>query len=143
MTYEYLEKGGLIERKPFSQEEINNLIEITKRDVTTAMNVARFDLDWALVIAYNSICQILLAVMYKKGFRPKGEAKHKVCIEFCRIALGRDYRIELERIDKMRKKRNRAIYGHAHIVSEIEAKESIKFAKEFVERLTQEVLIRP
>jgi uncharacterized protein (UPF0332 family) len=142
MSYEDLEKDGLIEKRPVSKEEIDDLIEIAHRDIVAAKNVASLDLDWALVIVYNSVCQILLALMYQKGFRPKGEAKHKVVIDFSRISLGKEYKDQLDRIDKMRKKRNRAIYGHAHIVSELEAKESIKFCKEFIEKIIREKLVK-
>ena len=135
MTYERLEQDGLIERVSFSKEEIRNLIEIADRDISTAEYVMSHDVDWSLTIAYNSVYQILLAIMYKEGFRPKGEAKHKVAISFCRVALGNKYKTDIDIIDKMRKKRNRAVYRHIKTVSELEAKEAIRFAKEFVKEI--------
>lgn len=141
MNYNRLEEGGVIERIAFSKEEIKDLIHLANRDISTAEYVMAHDVDWALTIAYNSVLQILLAVMYKSGYRPKGEAKHKAAIDFCRIALGDKYRADLEVIDRMRKKRNRAVYQHIKTVSELEAKEGIRFAKEFVAKATKEKLV--
>lgn len=140
MKYEPLERDGLIERTSFSKDEIGDLIKIANRDISTAEYTMAHDVDWALTIAYNSTHQILLAVMYKEGFRPKGEAKHKAAIDFCRIALGDRHKDDIDIIDKMRKKRNRAVYRHINAVSELEAKEGIRFAKEFVAKITKETL---
>ena len=140
MTYEELEASGIIEKVSLSEEEIKDLIDIANRDISTAEFVMTHDIDWALTIAYNSVHQILLAIMYREGFRPKGEAKHKAVIDFCRIALGNKYKADIDIIDKMRKKRNRAVYQHIKVVSELEAREGIRFAKEFVAKVTKEKL---
>jgi uncharacterized protein (UPF0332 family) len=140
MNYERLEKDGFVERISCSREEIRALLEIANRDISAAEYIMTHDIDWALTIAYNSVHQILLAIMYKEGFRPKGEAKHKVAIDFCRIALGNEYKTDIDIIDKMRKKRNRAVYQHARTVSELEAKEGIIFANGFVTKILKEKL---
>lgn len=138
MMYERFEKENTIEKVSISKEEIKELVEIANRDISTANYVMAHDIDWALAIAYNSVHQMLLAIMYKEDFRPKGGAKHKATIDFCLIALGDKYRAEIDIIDKLRKKRNKAVYHHIKTVSELEAKEAIRFAKEFVDRIIKD-----
>lgn len=140
MSYDYLENKGLIEKVSISKMELGDMVDISNRDISTSEYVIAHDVDWALTIAYNSVHQILLAIMYKEGYRPKGEAKHKVVIDFCRIALAAKYKSNIDIIDRMRKKRNKAVYRHIKTVSELEAKEGIRFAKEFVARITEERL---
>jgi uncharacterized protein (UPF0332 family) len=138
MTYKELQDNGLIEKITILEAEIKDLVEIAKRDISTAEFVMAHDVDWALTITYNSVHQVLLAVMYQEGFRPKGDAKHKATIDFCRIALGGRYKTEIDVINKLRKKRNTAVYQHIKTASELEAKEAIKFAKDFVSKVVKE-----
>lgn len=70
MNYDTLERDGLIEKISFSEEDIEGLIGIANRDISTAEYVMAHDVDWALTIAYNSVLQVLLAIMHKEGFRP-------------------------------------------------------------------------
>ncbi len=73
--------------------------------------------------------------MYKKGYRPIGEAKHVSVILFLRKVLGREYEDSLNRFNQMRHKRNKAVYGILRDITEYEAKDSVKFAGAFVEEI--------
>ena len=77
--------------------------------------------------------------MYAEGFRPTGEGQHKTAIIFAELALGEKFEDEVHFFDKMRIKRNMAVYDTAGLVSEDEAKQSLVFAKKFVGRI-EEVL---
>jgi uncharacterized protein (UPF0332 family) len=74
-----------------------------------------------------------------EGFRPIGEGQHKTTILFAELALGEKFENEVHFFDKMRTKRNQAVYDTVGIVSEAEAKQSLMFAKKFVVRI-EEVL---
>ncbi len=54
MTYQPLERAGLIEPYRVPQAEITDLLEIARRDVKTAQELMNIDLDWALIAAYNA-----------------------------------------------------------------------------------------
>ena len=90
------------------------------------------DLDWALVVAYNSALQAGHALMYARGYCPKGADKHKTVIRFLKIALDASYKSRLNRLDRIRRKRHQVVYRMAGVVSEQEAKDTIKFAEAFV-----------
>jgi len=130
-----LERAGLIERYQVPQAEIKDLLEVAQRDVRTAQQLVNIDLDWALIVAYNAALQAGLAFMYAKGYRPRGADRHKTVIRFLQAALDPAWRPQLNRLDRIRKKRHQAVYRLAGGVSETEARGTIEFAEEFVVEL--------
>ena len=55
--------------------------------------------------------------------------------QFLRASLDPSFKPKLNRLDRIRKKRHRAVYRMAGAISEREAKGTIKFADEFVAQL--------
>lgn len=132
MSYQPLERAGLIEPYRVPQAEIKALLEVARRDVKTAQELMNIDLDWALIVAYNAVLQAGLALMYAKGYRPRGPDRHKTVIRFLRATLDPSSKPKLNRLDRIRKKRHQAVYCMAGAISEREAKGTIEFAEEFV-----------
>lgn len=132
MSFEELQKRNFIEKYQVSSEGINNIVEAAKADVKTAQGLLNIDTCWAFTIAYNSILAAGIALMYKKGFRPKGEAKHVSVILFLRKTLGNKYNNDLDRFDQMRRRRNKTIYGILRNITEYEARAAVKFAGQFL-----------
>lgn len=135
MSYQPLLRAGLIEPYQVPKEEIRDLLEVARRDVKTAQELMNIDLDWALIVAYNAALQAGLALMYAKGYRPRGPDRHKTVIRFLRTALDPSFKPKLNRLDRIRKKRHQAVYRLAGAISEREAKGTIEFAEEFVAQL--------
>lgn len=54
MSYQPLEKAGLIESCQVSKKEIKGLLGLARRDIKTARELMNLDLDWALIVAYNA-----------------------------------------------------------------------------------------
>ena len=135
MTYQPLEQAGLIEPYRVPQAEIKDLLEVARRDVKTARELTNIDLDWALIVAYNAALQAGLAFMYAQGYRPRGPDRHKTVIRFLRATLDPSFKPKLNRLDRIRKKRHRAVYRLAGAISEREAKGTIEFVEEFVAQL--------
>ena len=135
MIYQPLERAGLIEPYRVPQAEIKDLLGVARRDVKTAQELTNIDLDWALIVAYNAALQAGLAFMYAKGYRPRGPDRHKTVIRFLRATLDPSFKPKLNRLDRIRKKRHRAVYRMAGAISEREAKGTIEFAEKFVTQL--------
>lgn len=134
MTY-LLERAGLIEPYQVPPAEIKDLLEVARRDTKTARELVNIDLDWALIVAYNAALQAGLALMYAKGYRPRGPDRHKTVLRFLQATLDPSFKPKLNRLDRIRKKRHQAVYRLAGAVSELEAKGTIEFAEEFVTQL--------
>ncbi|KPJ53566.1 hypothetical protein AMJ39_04125 [candidate division TA06 bacterium DG_24] len=89
------------------------------------------DLDWAHNLAYNSMLQSCLALMQVHGYRTRGPERHKTAIMFAQSVLGEAWKSRLKRLDRIRRRRHRAVYEVAGLVSEQEATDSISLAIEF------------
>jgi uncharacterized protein (UPF0332 family) len=83
-------------------------------------------------IAYNAVLQSARAYMYTQGYRPAAEQGHKNTFAFMRAALGDELASTIGYFDRMRKKRNQAIYDVAGLITEREAKAILKNAVKFV-----------
>ncbi len=113
-------------------DEIARLLTLAKRDIRTARRVMAEDWDWAFSIAYNAVLQAARAFMYAQGFRPATEQGHKNTFVFMRVALGDEFASLVGYFDRMRTKRNQAIYDVAGSITEAEARAIFGKAVEFV-----------
>ena len=135
MSYESLIKRRIIEPCEVVDEEIAGHLRAAGQDRQTAEYMAGMDLDWAFNIAYNSILQAALAYMYWQGYRPRGEGKHYNTFEFLKTALPKEFQKDINLCQKLRKKRNRSVYGERGLISETEAKNIVSFSKRFLNEI--------
>ena len=135
MPYDRLIKTNRIKQHQASQKEINQLLQLAKRDLMTATRNLEDAPDWAYSIAYNSILQAGRALMFHEGFRPRGGEQHATVVEFVEERLGDAYISQVRLFDQMRRKRHRVIYETAGLVSKREAEQATAFAKDFVESI--------
>ena len=69
------------------------------------------DWDWAFSIAYNAVLQAVRAYMYLRGYRPAAEQGHKNTLAFLQAELDEEFGSLISYFDRMRTKRNQAIYA--------------------------------
>lgn len=133
-----LQKQGLIKPFKVSPSQIQDRLQLAKRDIATARKLLGSDSDWAFSIAYNAVLQAARALMFAKGFRPAtGEGQHVAAVRFAEAVLGKEMGDEIFIFDKMRSKRHRVIYDVSGSVSTQEAKAAFEFAVTFVEKVEQ------
>lgn len=138
MNYETLLGKGLIKPLKAEPSQIKSRLDLAARDLKTAKQMMDQSRDWAYNIAYNALLQASRALMLAEGYRPtSGEGQHKVTILFAEAALGERFESEIRFFDKMRVKRNRAVYDTAGIVSESEARQAVAFAERFIEKIRE------
>jgi uncharacterized protein (UPF0332 family) len=136
MTFDEMVKRRMIEKTAVSDEEIAEHLRIGRHDVAVARVVATQDLDWAFNIAYNGILQTATAYMRHAGYRPRGEAKHYHTFLFMAEALPPEFAHDIARVQKMRAKRNTAVYDTRGAVSDKEAHGILDFAERFCAAIT-------
>jgi len=131
MAYENLLKKGLIRPFEAAPSQISDRLGLARRDIETARSLT--NADWAYNIAYNAMLQAARALMFAEGYRTAGgEGQHKTVVQFAEAALGRTFEEEVRFFEKMRVKRNRAVYDTAGIISETEARQAVEFAEKFI-----------
>lgn len=134
MNLEELLSKGMIEALEIDSNLIKKTLKRGDKNLKSAQTIFKSgEYDWALAVAYSAMLQAGRALMFSKGYRPKGEFKHLSVIEFVHSEFGDKISSKMIRLfDNYRKKRNKIVYEEYDIVSEDEAEESIKFADEFL-----------
>jgi uncharacterized protein (UPF0332 family) len=127
-------RNKMVAKVASSREQVETVIKVAERDLKAAKdNLANGYADWALNIGYNAMLQAARALMLSRGYRPVGEAKHVAVIEFVKSEYSNQVPSQaLYVFSKTRKKRHKAVYEEADIVSESEARTVINNAEKFV-----------
>jgi len=132
MNLDDLLKSGRIRREQISQQEVEQALRRAQRDLKTARKVMASDWDWGFAITYDAVLQASRAYMFARGYRPASAEGHKNTLAFARAAMGKDYEEMISYFDRMRIKRNQAIYDVAGLITETEARNLFKAAGKFV-----------
>ncbi len=132
---ENLLKESLIKRCTIDHKAILNLIKRAYIDLKTAKRNLDEDEECAFNYAYNAMLRSGLALMFSEGFRPDIKDKHLTVARFASSILGEEFKKLINDYDFMRKKRNRFIYEPDIPCSMKEAKDALKTAEEFVEKI--------
>ena len=80
--------------------------------------------------------------MFAKGYRPSSAEGHKNTFAFLAAMLGSEHADLVSYFDRMRNKRNQAVYGMAGHIAETEARNLLTKATDFVRlvrRLVKEI----
>ncbi|OGX16536.1 MAG: hypothetical protein A2166_01255 [Omnitrophica WOR_2 bacterium RBG_13_41_10] len=132
---EKLLKENLIKRCPIDHRGILNLVKRAYIDIKTAKRNLDEDEECAFNYAYNAMLRSGLALMFSEGFRPDIKDKHLTVVRFVGSILGDEFKKLINDYDFMRKKRNRFIYEPDIPCSIKEAKDALKTAEEFVDKI--------
>ena len=142
MSYEELLREGRIRREKISDEEIRHAMERADRDLKTARKVMASDWDWGFSIAYDAVLQASRAYMFAQGYRPSSAEGHKNTFAFLRLAMGGEHKDLVLYFDRMRNKRNQAIYDVAGLITETEARNLFSQAAAFVKLVRTKLAAR-
>ena len=135
MSLKRLLDEGKIEKIEISSRLIRNALSLAERDIKAAKdNLNSQNYDWALSIAYNAMLQASRALMFSQGYRPKSEGGHVSAIEFVKLKF-EQFKDEIPKLDRLRRKRHLVLYEQSEVVSEEEAKKAIDSAEKFVEKV--------
>ncbi len=134
---ENLLKEGLIKKCSVDYRAISNLLKRACKDLKTAKRNLGEDDECSFNYAYNAMLRSGLALMFSKGFRPDIKDKHLTIVRFASSILGNEFTRLINDYDFMRKKRNRFIYEPDIPCSMKEAREALKTAEEFVDKISK------
>ena len=133
MKFDDLVRFGRIRKEKKSTAEIDRALERARRDLNTARRILAEDWDWGFAVAYNAVLQASRAYMFSKGYRASTANGHKNTFAFMSLALGDEFADMIAYFDKMRNKRNQAIYDVAGMITETEARALFEQAVSYVD----------
>ncbi|NIP61277.1 MAG: HEPN domain-containing protein [Nitrosopumilaceae archaeon] len=140
MDLSELLKKDLVEEFQSSKEQIRREIENAEKRIKSAEKILGIG-EWgdAHAAAYAAMLYAGRALMFSKGYRPKGPDHHVAVVSFSQI-YEKKYPAEvLEAFDKGRKRRHEFQYDDVDVISEGQAKNLVENAKIFVSK-TKEIL---
>jgi hypothetical protein len=131
---DWLNNGWLIEHKT-SPAEIADLLGVIDRDLADCQSPG-LSPDWRLAIAYNAALHAALAGLASEGYCVARESHHFRAIHSLSLTLGCGNATVIQ-LDAFRKKRNISDYERAGSISDAEAAEMLKLAKDLQVDLCQ------
>lgn len=140
MKFDELVRAGRIRKETVSSAEVRQALERAERDLKTARKIMAADWDWGFAVAYNAILQASRAYMFARGYRPASAEGQKNTFAFMRVAMGKDHEDLMLYFDRIRNKRNQAIYGAAGLITETEARNLLAKAAEFVKLIRSKLI---
>jgi hypothetical protein len=126
--------GWLTDHKT-SPQEITDLLAVSERDLKDS-SAPGLSPDWQLAIAYNAALQAATAALFASGYRAGREAHHYRIIQSLAHTIQAKSDL-INQLDKFRKKRNIGGYEAAGRISQQEADEMKKLAKDLYEQIVK------
>ena len=130
----------LVEKFRSGKEQVQTEIDNAVKKLNSAKKMLSID-EWgyAHFAAYNAMLHAGRALMFSKGYRPKGSDHHVAVVSFSHI-YERRYSTEiLESFDQGRKRRHEFQYDDADAISESQAKNLIENGSKFIDE-TRKIL---
>ncbi|MFH1563743.1 MAG: HEPN domain-containing protein [Nitrospirota bacterium] len=137
MIDEILKKKKLIEEKIPDFKQIQNHLKRAIKDIRTAKATLEIDAEWTYTICYQAMLRAAKALMFVKGYRPKGKDQHKTVIQFAKDFLGEEFKTLIGKFDRMRRKRHDFIYEPDQPISEYEAQKALEDAEKFIKKIIE------
>jgi uncharacterized protein (UPF0332 family) len=132
MSIDDLLRSGRIRRESVSRAEIHEALKLADRDLRVARKLVADETDWGFTVAYNAVLQAARALMFAKGYRPASAEGHKNTFAFLAAALGPEHADLVSYFDRMRNKRNQAVYGMAGRIADTDARNLLRKAADFL-----------
>lgn len=123
--------------------QIDRFLASADKKPASAHKILAFDEETCLQQAYEAMLKASLGFMFSHGFRARSQPGHHVAIiEFVRARIDKKHAGLLTALDRLRRKRNLALYDDTGFISEHDAKEALDSAREYLSVIRADILAR-
>src|ERR1700730_12633762 len=113
--------------------QIDRFLASADKKVASARKILAFDEEACLQQAYEAMLKASLGYMFSHGFRARTLPGHHIAIiEFVRLCIDRKHASLLTVFDRLRRKRNLALYDDTGFVSHHDAEQALESARDFL-----------
>ena len=124
-------------------EQIERLLASAERKLASAYKTLAFDEEACLQQAYEAMVRASLGFMFSHGFRARSQPGHHIAIiDFARERIDAKHAGLLAVFDRLRRKRNLALYDDMGFVSHHEAKQALESARSFIDVIRDDIAAR-
>lgn len=127
----FIEKG-LIKKENIEPSQILNILKKSRRSIKSAKVLMEDDSENSYQLAYEAMLLAGRALVFSFGFRPRAAGSHKIVVDFSKEILGKEIAALVYKFNTMRKRRHYLIYGTGLYISEVDSKNAILSAVQFL-----------
>jgi uncharacterized protein (UPF0332 family) len=123
--------------------QIERFLESAERRLASARKILEFDEEASLQQAYEAMLRASLGFMFSHGSRVRNQPGHHIAvIEFVRTHLDKKHAGLLTVFDRLRRKRNTALYDDTGFVSHHDAEEALATAHDYLNVIRADIVTR-
>ena len=123
--------------------QIERFLTSADRKLASAHKILAFDEEACLQQAYEAMLRASLGFMFSRGFRARSQPGHHIAIiEFVRARIDAKHAGLLTVFDRLRRRRNMALYDDTGFVSHHEAEEALESARNFIDVIRADITAR-
>jgi len=127
----FIEKN-LIKKDNIEPSQVLNIIKKSRRSIKSAKLIMEDDSENSYQLACEAMLLAGRALVFSFGFRPRAAGSHKIVVDFLKEVLGEETKTLVYKFNKMRKKRHYLIYGTGLYISEVDSRNAILSAVQFL-----------
>jgi uncharacterized protein (UPF0332 family) len=114
--------------------QIERFLTSAEKKLASARRILAFDEEACLQQAYEAMLKASLGFMFSYGFRARSQPGHHIAIiEFVRARIDKKHASLLTVFDRLRRKRNIALYDDTGFVSHHDAEQALETARDYLD----------
>ncbi len=123
--------------------QIDRFLASADKKLATAHKILAFDEEACLQQAYEAMLKASLAFMFSHGFRARSQPAHHIAIiEFVWTRIDKKHAGLLTVLDRLRRKRNMALYDDTGFVSHHDAEQALESARDYLALIRSDIAPR-
>jgi uncharacterized protein (UPF0332 family) len=123
--------------------QIERFLQSAEKKLASAHKILAFDEEACLQQAYEAMLKVSLGFMFSHGFRARSQPGHHIAIiEFVRGRIDTKHAGLLIVFDRLRRKRNVALYDDTGFVSRHDAEQALESARDFISVIRADIYAR-
>ncbi len=123
--------------------QIERFLVSADKKLASAHKILGFDEEACLQQAYEAMLKASLGFMFSHGFRARSQPGHHIAIiEFVRARIGKKNAGLLIVFDRLRRKRNQALYDDTGFVSQHDAESALESARDYLNVIRSDIVAR-
>ena len=125
---------------PVDWAQIDHFLASADKKLASAHKILAIDEEACLQQAYEAMLKASLGFMFSFGFRARSQPGHHIAIiDFVRARIGRKHSALLTVFDRLRRKRNLALYDDTGFVSRHDAEQAVESARQYLDVIRTDI----
>jgi uncharacterized protein (UPF0332 family) len=123
--------------------QIERFLQNGEKKLASAHKILAFDEEASLQQAYEAMLKASLGFMFSYGFRARSQPGHHIAIiEFVGARIDKKHASLLTVFDRLRRKRNMALYDDTGFVSQHDAVQALEVARKYLDVIRADITNR-